>query len=144
VTGMVPGLHENTRPQRKRRDGAWANPGDHAFEPRDAPPGWVGLGIAGLLAMLVLSVALVLGFAAANRPRAALHAEAARARFQAPGPPLETDPPVGRVALERAHRAPSGPAFDDAANAVVEQGWGDAAPPPSRADTALKRAETGQ
>jgi hypothetical protein len=141
---MVPGLHENTRPQRTGRDGAWADPGDDAFEPRDAPPRWVGLGIAGLIATLVLSVAAVLAFAAAISPRASLHADTARARFHAPAPPLEVDPPTGRVALERAHPAPSGPALDAAMNAVVEQGWGDAAPPPSRADTALKRAEAAE
>jgi hypothetical protein len=141
---MVPGLHENTRPQRKGRDGAWADPGDDAFEPRDAPPRWVGLGIAGLIATLVLSVAAVLAFAAANRPRASLHADIARARFHAPAPPLEVAPPAGRVALERAHPAPSGPALDAAMRAVVARGWGDAAPPPSRADTALGRAESGQ
>jgi hypothetical protein len=48
------------------------------------------------------------------------------------------------VALERAHPAPSGPALDAAISAVVARGWEDAAPPPSRADTALERALTGQ
>jgi hypothetical protein len=140
---MVPGLHENTRPQRNGRDGAWANPGGEAFEPRDAPPRWVGLGIAGLIATLVLSVAVVLAFTTANRPRASLHADSAQARFHAPPPRLETDPPAGRLALERAHPAPGGPALDAAMDAVIARGWGDEAPPPDRAESAMQRAEAG-
>jgi hypothetical protein len=141
MSGMVPGLHENTRPQRKGRDGAWADPGGDAFEPRDAPPRWVGLGIAGLIVALALSVALVLGFTSASRPRTSLHADGARARFHTPAPGLETDPPAGRLALERAHPAPSGAALEAAMRAVVAQGWGDTDPAPDRAETAMKRAE---
>jgi hypothetical protein len=144
VSEMVPGLHENTRPQRKGRDGHWSDPGDRAFEPRDAPPRWVGLGIGGLLAFLLLSIAAVLWFASANKPRVPLLAQTARTLFQAAGPALEAAPPAERATLERAHPAPSGPALDAAVQAVLQQGWGDAAPPPSRADTAQKRAEVGQ
>lgn len=141
---MVPGLHENTRPQRKGRDGAWAVAPREAFEERDAPPGWVGLGLAGLLALLALSVFAIVWFAGAERPRAALLADAARARFRAAGPALEVEPWVDRVTLERAHPAPSGAALSTAMNAIVAQGWGESAPPSSRAETAMGKAETGQ
>lgn len=141
MTGMVPGLHENTRPQRKGRDGAWAVVANDAYEARDAPPKWVAAGLGGTLAALVLSVAGVLWFSSESRPRTALQASAARERFHPAGPALEVDPPSGRRALERAHPAPGGPAFDAAAQAVVQQGWGDEAAPPSRAETALNRAK---
>jgi hypothetical protein len=144
MTGMVPGLHENTRPQRKGRDGAWAVAPEDAFEPRDAPPKWVGVGLAGTLVGLLLCVATALGLSSALRPRAALHAETARAQFQSPAPALETAPPQDGLALESAHPAPSGPALEAAMEAVESQGWGNAAPPPSRADTAINRAESGQ
>ena len=49
MSQMVPGLHENTRPQRKKAGHGWADPGDAAFEPRDAPARWVGVGIAALM-----------------------------------------------------------------------------------------------
>ena len=144
MSEMVPGLHPHTRPQRKGKDGAWATASGDAFEPRDAPPRWVAAGLIGLLIMLVLSVAAVLWFVSANKPRVPLFAGEAKARFHSPGPPLETAPPAGREALEKAHPAPDGAALDAAMDAVVRQGWGDAAPPPSRADTGLKRAEAGQ
>lgn len=143
MSEMVPGLHENTRPQRKGHDGAWANPGDDAFEPCDAPPKWVGLGIAGLLGVLVLSVGGVLWFAEASKPRVPIEADAARARFHAPAPALEVHPPSDRVALERAHPAPGGPSLDTAIAAVVARGWGEDAPPPGRGETAMQRAEAG-
>ena len=144
MSQMVPGLHENTRPQRKGRDGAWADPGDHAFEPRDVPPRWVGVGIGGLLGSLVLSVIAILWFGDQARPRGSLHAASARARFHPAGPGLETAPPLDREALERAHPAPSGTALDAAMSAVIAQGWDDMSPPPSRAETATRRAESGQ
>lgn len=144
MSDQVPGLHPHTRPQRKGSDGAWAKASEDAFEPRDAPPRWVAAGIAGLLAILVLSVAAVLWFVSANRPRVPLFAGEAKARFHSPGPPLETAPPAGRQALEQAHPAPGAQTLDAAMNAVVRQGWGNMAPPPDRADTALKRAEAGQ
>lgn len=144
MTGMVPGLHPNTRPQRKGQDGAWAVAADDAFEARDAPARWVALGLVGILAVLLLSVACVLWFVGANKPRVPLPAGAAKARFHTAGPPLEPAPQPARAALERAHAAPDGAALDKAMGALVQQGWGDAEPPPSRADTALKRAEAGQ
>jgi hypothetical protein len=141
---MIPGLHPNTRPQRKGKDGAWALAARNEFEARDAPPRWVAAGLAGIMAVLLLSVAGALAFADANRPRASLPAEAARARFHTAGTPLESAPRAGRQALERAHPAPEGRALDAAMDAVLRQGWGQAAPPPSRADTALKRAEASR
>ena len=141
---MIPGLHPNTRPQRKGEDGAWAVAGPDAFEPRDAPPRWVAAGVAGLLATLLLSVAAVLWFASANRPRVPLLAAAAKARFHTAGPPFEIDPRAAREALAKAHPAPEGAELEAAMDAVMQHGWGDAAPPPSRADTALRRAEAGQ
>ena len=144
MSDQVPGLHPHTRPQRKGEDVAWAKAGGDAFEPRDAPPRWVAAGIAGLLAILVLSVAAVLWFVSANKPRVPLFVGEAKTRFHSPGPPLETAPPAGREALEKAHPAPGAQTLDAAMNAVVRQGWGDIAPPPDRADTALKRAEAGQ
>lgn len=141
MTGMVPGLHENTRPQRKGRDGAWAVASRDEFEARDAPPKGVAVGLAGTLATLVLSVAAVLWFADANRPRVALDASAVQARFLPAGPALEADPRAERAALERAHPGPEGPALQSAVDAVLNQGWGDAGPAPSRAETAMNRAE---
>ena len=141
---MVPGLHPNTRPQRKGEDGDWAIAERDEFEARDAPARRVALGLAGTLALLLLSVAGALWFVAANKPRAPLLAPPAHARFHTAGPPLESAPRGDREARERAHRAPEGAALDAAMKAVVGQGWGDAAPPPSRADTATKRAGAGQ
>ena len=141
---MVPGLHPNTRPQRKGKDGAWAVAGREEFEARDAPPRWVAVGLAGTFAVLLLSVFGALEFVDANKPRVPLLAGAAHARFHAAGPPLESAPRADREALAKAHPAPDGAPLDAAMNAVVKQGWGDAAPLPSRADTALKRAEAGQ
>jgi len=144
MSEMVPGLHVNTRPQRKKAEHGWADPGDAAFEPRDAPMGWIGVGIASLIGTLVLSVALVLAFSSMSRPRDSLHADSARARFHTPAPVLEVAPPTDRLALEKAHPAPAGPALAAAEDAVIQQGWGEAAPPPSHADVAMHRAEAGQ
>jgi len=144
MSQMVPGLHENTRPQRKKAGHGWADPGDAAFEPRDAPARWVGVGIAALIGTLVLSVAAVLAFSSMARPRDSLHPGAARARFHTSAPVLEVAPPADRLALERAHPAPGGAALQAAEDAVVARGWVDAAPPPSRADVAMHRAEVGQ
>ena len=144
MSQMVPGLHENTRPQRKGHDGAWANPGGDAFEPRDAPPRWVGAGIGGVLAFLVLSVIAITWFGEETHPRGSLHPSSARARFHSPAPPLETAPPMDREALERAHPAPSARALDAAMKVVIAQGWGDTSPAPGRGETARKRAESGQ
>lgn len=141
MTGMVPGLHPNTRPQRKGEDGAWAVAASDSFERRDAPPRWVALGLAGIMAVLLLSVAGVLAFVGATRPRVPLLAGAAEARFHTAGPPLESAPRSNRNALERAHPAPEGAALEAAMSAVERQGWGDAAPAPARADIALHRAE---
>ena len=141
---VVPGLHPNTRPQRKGKPGGWAVAEPTTFETRDAPPRWVALGLAGTLALLVLSVGGGLWFVAANRPRVPPPAPAAHARFHTAGPPLESTPRGDGEALERAHRAPQGAALDAAMSAVVAHGWADAAPPPSRAETATKRAEAGQ
>jgi hypothetical protein len=144
MTGMVPGLHPNTRPQRKGEEGGWAVAGRNAFEARDAPPRWVAAGLAGVLAVFLLSVAGAMGFVGANKPRVPLLADDARARFHTAGPPLESAPRADRQALERAHPAPTGSALDAAMDAVVRKGWGDSTPPPTRADTALERAEAGQ
>nr|WP_166174801.1 hypothetical protein [Altererythrobacter segetis] len=144
MSGMVPGLHPNTRPQRKGEGGAWKVAADNAFEARDAPPRWVALGLVGTLAVLLLSVAGVLWFVGANKPRVPLLADAAKARFHTAGPPLEAAPQADRAALERVHPAPNGSALDAAMGAVVQQGWGEADAPPSRADTAMKRAEARQ
>jgi hypothetical protein len=138
------GLDPHTRPQRKGSDGQWATPEDEAFEPRDAPPRWVAVGLAGTLATLLLSVAAVVWFVGANKPRVPLPAPAAQARFRTAGPPLETAPRADREALERAHPAPSGPRLQAAMDAVLRQGWGESAPPPPRADTAMARAEVRQ
>ena len=140
---MVPGLHPNTRPQRKGEDGDWAVAERDAFEARDAPPRWIAVGLAGTLALLLLSVAGALWFVAANKPRVPQLAPAAHARFHTAGPPLEPAPRGDREALESAHPAPDGAALDAAMHAVVAQGWGDAASPPARADTAIQRAEAG-
>jgi len=144
MSQMVPGLHENTRPQRQKAAHGWADPGDAAFEPRDAPARWVGVGIAGLIGTLVMSVAGVLAFASMTRPRDSLHAGTARARFHTAAPALEVGPPADRLALEKAHPAPAGAALQAAGDAVVARGWGDAAPPASRADVAMHRAEAGR
>lgn len=141
---MIPGLHPNTRPQRKREDGDWAVAGSEAFEGRDAPPRWVALGVAGTLAALLLSVAGALWFVSANKPRVPLLADAAKARFHTAGPPLEAAPRADREALAKAHPAPQGAALNTAEQAVLQQGWGYAGPPASRAGTATKRAEAGQ
>ncbi len=141
---MVPGLHPNTRPQRKGGDGRWAVAPEDAFEPRDAPPGWVAAGIAGILIVLLLSVGAALWFVSANRPRVPLMASQAAARFHTMGPPLETAPRADRLALVEAHPAPRGAELEAAMSRVLRQGWGDGAPPPSRADSALARAEAGQ
>ncbi len=140
---MVPGLHPNTRPQRKGREGAWALTREDAFEARDAPPGWVGVGIAGIFIVLLLSVGGALWFVSANRPRVPLFADQAEARFHTAGPPLELAPRADRLALARAHPAPRGAVLEAAMESVLRQGWGDAAPRPSRAESALKRAEAG-
>jgi hypothetical protein len=71
-------------------------------------------------------------------------AEQAQARFRTAGPPLESAPRADRLALGKAHPAPEGAALDAATDAVLRQGWGDAAPPPSRADSALARAEAAR
>jgi hypothetical protein len=144
MTGMVPGLHPNTRPQRKSEDGAWVVAADDAFEARDVPPRWVAFGLVGTIAVLLLSVACVMWFVGASKPRVPLLADAAKARFHTSGPPLETAPRADRATLERAHPAPQGPQLDAAMETVVRQGWGNAEPPPSRADTARARAEAEQ
>ena len=144
MTGMVPGFQPNTHPQRKGEEGAWAAAGPDAFEARDAPPRWMALGLAGIVVVLLLSVACVMWFVGASRPRVPLLADAAKAHFHTVGPPLETAPRADREALVKAHPAPDGPALDRAMDAVLRQGWGDAAPPPGRGETAMKRAETGQ
>jgi hypothetical protein len=144
MTGMVPGLHPNTRPQRKGEDGAWAVAADDAFEARDVPSPWVALGLAGILAVLLLSVVGALWFVGSSKPRVPSLADTAKARFHTAGPPLESAPKSDRAALERAHPAPDGPQLDAAMRAVVRQGWGDGEPRPSRADTALERAEAVQ
>lgn len=140
---MVPGLHPNTRPQRKGEDGNWSVAARDAFEARDAPPRWVAAGLAGVITVLLLSVAGALGFVAANKPRVPLPADAAKERFHTAGPPLESAPRADRETLERVHQAPNGPALQATMDAVLRQGWGDSEPPPSRADTALKRAGSG-
>jgi hypothetical protein len=141
---MAPGLHPNTRPQRKGHDGAWTVTREDAFEARDAPPRWVAAGIAGILIVLLLSTGGALWFVAANRPRVPLMADQAQARFSTAGPPLESAPRADRLALARAHPAPRRAALDAAMDSVLRQGWGDTAPPPSRADSALARAEAAQ
>jgi hypothetical protein len=144
MTKIVRGLDENTLPQRKGSEGQWALADGDDFERRDTPPRAVAWGLAGTLLGLVLSVGAALWVANALRPRASLQAFEARMQFQAPGPALETRPPSARLALQRAHPAPSGPALDAAIAAVTARGWGDQAPPPSRAETALKRAVQAQ
>lgn len=141
---MIPGLHPNTRPQRKGEEGAWVLAARDEFEIRDAPPRWVAAGLAGIMAVLLLSVAGALAFVGANRPRIPLLADAAKARFHTVGPPLEAAPLADRLALEQAHPAPEGQALQAAMAAVVRRGWGEPAAPPSRADTALSRAEAGR
>ena len=141
---MTPGLHPNTRRQRKGEDGDWAVAGREAFEARDAPPRWVALGVAGTLATLLLSVAGALWFVSANKPRVPLVADAAKASFHTAGPPLEAAPRADRETLAKAHPAPEGAALNAEEQAVLQQGWGDAGPPPGRAGTAIKRAEAGQ
>jgi hypothetical protein len=83
-------------------------------------------------------------FADTSRPRVSLQAATARAQFHSAGPALESAPPADRIALERAHPAPDGAALAAAMEAVARQGWGDQAPPPDRAQTAIMRAEAGQ
>ena len=77
---MIPGLHPNTRPQRKGEQGAWALAARDEFEARDAPARWVAVGLAGIMALMLLSVAGALAFVGANRPRIPLPAEAAKQR----------------------------------------------------------------
>ena len=141
---MIPGLHPNTRPQRKGEQGAWALAARDEFEARDAPARSVAVGLAGIMALMLLSVAGALAFVGANRPRIPLPAEAAKARFHSAGPPLETASLTDRLALAKAHPPPDGQALEAAMAAVVRQGWGEPAPPPSRADIALSRARSGR
>jgi hypothetical protein len=68
----------------------------------------------------------------------------AAARFHTPAPPLLVAAPADRAALERAHRGPSEAALKRAVDQVVQQGWGDTSPPPSRADVAMRRAQAGR
>jgi hypothetical protein len=140
MTEMTPGLHPHTRPQRKGDAEGWAQASGDTFEPRDAPPKWVGVGIAGLIAALLLSVGAVLWFTSEVRPRNSLHPATAREKFHTEGPVLETEPTAERLILERAHPAPGGTALKAAMESVVRQGWGDPASPSARADTAMKRA----
>ena len=102
---------------RPPRDGA------RSFEPRDVPPRWVAAGLAGVCALLGLSIAGVTGFVGASKPRAPSPAPAAHARFHTAGPPLESAPRAGREALERAHPAPDADRLQAAIDAVVRRGW---------------------
>jgi hypothetical protein len=143
---MPRGLHPETRPQREGRPGHWSVPLPTAeqVEYRDAPMGAVGKGIAWIIVGLLVIVGAVLIFSSAIKPGTPLMARTAAARFHTPAPPLLVAAPADRLALERAHRAPGGAALDQAMEQVVHQGWGDTAPPPSRPDVAMHRAEAGR
>jgi hypothetical protein len=101
----------------------------------------VGKGIGWIVFALVAIVAGVLIFTSAIKPRTPLTAGSAAARFSAPAPRLQVAGPPERIALEKAHAGPGEAAIESAMGRVVQQGWGDAAPPPSRDDVAMHRAQ---
>lgn len=143
---MPRGLHPKTLPQREGRPGHWSvllRTAEHV-EQRDAPMLALGKGLAVSVLVLLLIVAGVLAFAGAVRPRSSLHPATAEARFHTAGPPLLASPEDERLALERAHSGPDKAALERGMDAVVQQGWGDAGPPPGRADVAMNRAKAGQ
>jgi hypothetical protein len=143
---MPRGLHPETRPQREGRPGHWLVPLPSAdqVEYRDAPMRAVGKGIAWIIVGLLVIVGAVLVFTSAIEPRSPLMAGTAAARFHTPAPPLLVAAPADRAALERAHRGPSEAALKRAVDQVVQQGWGDTSPPPSRRDVAMHRAQAGR
>ena len=127
--------------QRKGHAGAWSVAEGPQFEPQDAPARWTALALAAGMTALILIIAGVLLFTLVSRPRIAVSADAARARFQTAGAVLDVTPQADRAALERAHRAPNGRTLADATAEVVNRGWDEGAPPPSRTQIALDRAK---
>lgn len=140
------GLHPETRPQRDGRPGHWAVPPANAeqVEYRDAPMGSVAKGVGWIVFALVVIVGGVLIFTSAIKPRVPLLAGRAAAQFHTPAPPLLVAPQAHRAALERAHRAPGAADIERAMDQVLQQGWGDNAPPPGRPEVAMHRAEAGR
>lgn len=142
---LTRGLHPDTSPQRKEDGDAWTKPNpQEAYEASDAPPRWVALGVGGILLVLVASVLAVAWLTGTIKPRRPIMAEQAEQHFRFAGPPLQIDQGAERSALESRHRAPAPQMLGRAMEQVLREGWGDEAPAPTRAQTALARAKERQ
>lgn len=149
---MTRGLHPHTKPQRaKGDDGGWQVPDGEAIEHRDVPPRRVAQALAGTLFALLASLAGVAVLFNAIEQQQPIRAGDAEARFRTAGPPLAPAPRAERIAVEapalerlRETRGTGQAAIDRAMREVVADGWADNSTPPSRATTALDRAEAEQ
>jgi hypothetical protein len=145
---MTRGLQPRTTQQRAAREGGgWKIPRGPKVEMAQPPLRRVGQSLAALLATLLAILAGVGLFVRATEHRRPIGAHEAAARFTTAGPPLLRDPRAERLAVEapavaslKREDSAGQAAIAQAMREVVAEGWGDAAPPPPRADTALTRA----
>ena len=140
---MTRGLHPQTRPQRMcGDDGKWASASDDVeVEHDDVPPRQVAKALGWTMAGLLVSMGLVALLMTQMDHRRPIGAKVAEERFHSAGPPLLSKPEAELTAEEAAHPAPAGQELARAARTVEERGWGENAPAPSRAETAMRRAE---
>ena len=120
---------------------------DRSYEPSDIPPRGAALSIAGLLAALLLVlviVAMLLGWIASGRPP-----RAPATMAQPPPPRLEVEPLQDRNRIETAARArlrggPDRPSIEQAMRQVAASGWRDRAPAPSTIEAAHAHSGEGR
>jgi hypothetical protein len=137
------GLHPETRPQRAVADGQWQQPDHPSVESQEPPPRYVAYALAGIIASLLLSqaaVGLLLPLLSDRQPRAPAAAEQ---RFTSSAPPLLAAPETALQSNSAAHNPQPGAIARVMAD-VAREGWGEPAPPPNRATTALERAKALQ
>ena len=140
---MTRGLHPHTRLQRaKTQDDSWRlADGDSLVERRGPPPGSVAKAIAAVFATLLLCMAGVALLLTVLERRAPIDARTSAQRFRSAGPPLLADPARSLRQERASHATPDG--IDHAMRTVVNSGWAEPMPPPSRAETAIARVKAG-
>ena len=149
---MIRGLHPHTKPQRASYDGgSWEVPDGDGIEDRDVPPRRVAQALLGTLVALLAILAGVAVLFSAIEGKKPIGASQAEARFRTAGPALAPDPRTERIAVEASAfgrlletRGAGQTAIDRAMREVVDEGWETTGSQPSRAATALDRAEAEQ